>query len=119
MPMAMQGYLSNRVSPRARECVATYALLILVLPLMAFVALAIKCESKGPILIRRERIARGRVFVALQFRCTSHDDPFARLTRVGRFLRSVGVEKFPQLYNVLRGEMSCLNRRPEMPFFLD
>jgi lipopolysaccharide/colanic/teichoic acid biosynthesis glycosyltransferase len=118
MPVTMQGYLPGRILPRAGEWAAAYALLIVVLPLMTFIALAIKCDSRGPILIRRERIARGRPYVAFQFRCTSHDDPFGRLTRVGRFLRFTGIEDLPQLYNVFRGEMSCLNPRPEAPFFL-
>jgi lipopolysaccharide/colanic/teichoic acid biosynthesis glycosyltransferase len=119
MPMAMQSYLPDRILPRIGEWAAAYTLLILVLPLMVFVALAIKCDSRGPILIRRRRVAGGRQYIAFQFRCTSHDDSFGRMTSIGRFLRLTGIENFPQLYNVFRGEMSCLSSRPEAPFFLD
>jgi lipopolysaccharide/colanic/teichoic acid biosynthesis glycosyltransferase len=119
MPVTMQRYLPDRSSPRVGDCMGACALLILALPLMLFVAVAIKCDSTGPILVRTRRIAAGRQFITIQFRCTSHDDSFGRPTRVGRFLRFTGIDKFPQLYNVFRGEMSCLSPRSEAPFFLD
>jgi lipopolysaccharide/colanic/teichoic acid biosynthesis glycosyltransferase len=118
MPVTMQGYLPDRSAPRIGEFIGACALLMLVLPLMIFVAVAIKCDSKGPILFRSKRVAGGRQFTAFKFRCTSCDASFGRPTRVGRLLRFTGIEDLPQLYNVFRGEMSSLNPRPEAPFFL-
>jgi lipopolysaccharide/colanic/teichoic acid biosynthesis glycosyltransferase len=112
--MTLQGYLPDRSAPRVGDFIAACAVLILVLPLMILVAMAIKYDSKGPILVGTKRAARGRQYTAFKFRCTSHDG----LTRVGRFLRFTGIEDLPQLYNVFRGEMTCLNPRPEAPFFL-
>jgi lipopolysaccharide/colanic/teichoic acid biosynthesis glycosyltransferase len=117
--VTMQGYLPDGSAAHVRDRIGACVIVMLVLPLMLLVALAIKCESRGPILVRRARIAGGRQCVTFQFRCTSHEDPFGRLTRVGRFLRFTGIDKFPQLYNVFRGEMSCVSPRPEAPFFLD
>jgi lipopolysaccharide/colanic/teichoic acid biosynthesis glycosyltransferase len=119
MPVTMQGYLPDRSTPRLGDRIGACAVLVLVLPLMIFVAVAIKCDRNGPILVTTRRIAGGRQFTAFKFRCTSHDDSFGRPTRVGRFLRLTGIEDLPQLYNVFRGEMSCLSPRPEAPFFLD
>jgi lipopolysaccharide/colanic/teichoic acid biosynthesis glycosyltransferase len=118
MPMVMQGYLPDRSAPLG-DRIGACALLILFLPLMIFVAVAIKCDSKGPIVVRARRVDGGRQFVAFKFRCTSHDDSFGHPTRVGWFLRFTSIEDLPQLYNVFRGEMSCLNPRPDVPFFLD
>jgi polysaccharide biosynthesis protein PslA len=115
----MQGYSADDLAHWVGDWIAAFALLILTLPLMMLVAVAIKCDSKGPIFVRRKRVAAGRQYIAFKFRCTPHDNEFGSPTRVGRFLRSTDVEDLPQLYNVFRGEMSCLNPRPGLPFFLD
>jgi polysaccharide biosynthesis protein PslA len=108
---------------------AAGALIAFTLPLMAIVALAIKCESAGPVLVREERInARGRHFTALKFRNAVYEpggravrraEIAARVTRVGWLLRYTRIENLPQLINVVRGEMSCLYADPDHPFFLD
>jgi lipopolysaccharide/colanic/teichoic acid biosynthesis glycosyltransferase len=102
------------------------ALIVLTLPLLVLVAFAIKCDSSGPIIARQERVgARGQRFTALKFRTTHHysvlgpADWRVDRTRIGWFLRYTRIENIPQLVNVLRGEMSCLNPRSECPFFLD
>jgi lipopolysaccharide/colanic/teichoic acid biosynthesis glycosyltransferase len=94
------------------------------LPLMAAIALAIKLESRGPVLFRQERAGlRGAPFVISKFRTLrtgadgdgpiySMDDP--RVTRVGRFLRRTSLDELPQLFNVVRGEMSLVGPRPQL-----
>ena len=93
--------------------VAALGLLTLTLPLMAFVALAIKCESPEPVLERRQRIGSGgRRFDLLTFRTTVHDPNDAlpswarKATPVGRFLRYTRIDALPQLINAVRGEVS-------------
>jgi lipopolysaccharide/colanic/teichoic acid biosynthesis glycosyltransferase len=114
---------------RLEELLVALAVGVLVLPLVALVALAIKCDSSGPILTQHRRAGAGRSsFTAYKFRCTPFDSvpqrkPLLRMiegvTRIGRFLRYSRIENLPQLINVLQGEMSCINPRSERPFFLD
>jgi lipopolysaccharide/colanic/teichoic acid biosynthesis glycosyltransferase len=109
------GHPTGRVEDRA----IAIALLVLTLPLMGLVAVAIKCDTRGPIFVRRKRVVRGRPYIAFRFRTTRAGDVFGRPTRVGRFLRYMQIENLPQLINVFRGEMSCTNPRWDRPFFLD
>jgi len=109
-------------SRRLADLVIAVALIAFTLPLLAIVALAIKCDSRGPVLDRRERIRlRGGRFIALKFRTTVREQPGhgAQITRVGGFLRYTRFDKLPQLVNVVRGEMSAIEADPECPFFLD
>jgi lipopolysaccharide/colanic/teichoic acid biosynthesis glycosyltransferase len=121
----------RRRGVRLGELLVALALLALTSPLIAFVALAIKCESPGPLISRQQRLgAAGRRFFAYKFRCTTlgfggqprrsgHADRNDNITRMGRFLRYTRIENLPQLINVLRGEMSCINPQSGYPFFLD
>ena len=105
------------------------ALPLLALPL-AVVALLIKLDSPGPIFFRQTRMGfRGQPFDVLKFRTMTHRDPIAcetearaeaitqtddkRITRIGKFLRRTRIDELPQLWNVLRGEMSWIGPRPE------
>jgi Undecaprenyl-phosphate glucose phosphotransferase len=103
--------------------------MILAAPVMAMAALAILMEDGGPILFRQERMGfNGRQFSIYKFRTmqvnqvdhgvvgTSRDNP--RITWVGRFLRCFSVDELPQLFNVLRGEMSIVGPRPHVPGML-
>jgi len=101
-------------------------LLAISLPLMIVVALAIKWESRGPILERQTRIGRGgHIFHTLKFRITVHDPEhqtprwLKKQTPLGQFLRYARIDCLPQLINVLRGEMSIIQRDAGSPSFLD
>ncbi|MEZ5785518.1 MAG: undecaprenyl-phosphate glucose phosphotransferase [Xanthobacteraceae bacterium] len=99
-------------------------LLLALAPLMAVVAVAIKLDSKGPVLFRQRRHGfNNQVIEVLKFRTLHHQfaDPGAkrlvvrgdpRVTRVGRFLRNTSIDELPQLFNVLRGELSLVGPRP-------
>lgn len=105
--------------------------LVLTLPLLPFVALAIKLTSRGPILYRQRRVGReGVLFNCYKFRTmradaeadtgatwAQDDDP--RITKVGKFLRKSRLDEIPQLWNVLKGDMSLVGPRPERPEFTD
>jgi sugar transferase (PEP-CTERM system associated) len=104
--------------------------LVLAAPLMLLTAVAIALDSRGPILYRQVRAGElGRPFTLYKFRSMRLDaerlgarfaeenDP--RITRVGRFIRKTRLDELPQLYNVLRGEMSMVGPRPERPVFIE
>ena len=116
---------------RFMDVVISMVAMFILSPLMLATAMAIKISSRGPILYRQERIGiGGRHFNLYKFRtmyndaekdtgpvlATSHDE---RITRVGRFLRSTRIDEIPQIFNVLRGEMSLVGPRPERPFFVE
>jgi exopolysaccharide biosynthesis polyprenyl glycosylphosphotransferase len=115
---------------RTIDLVVGSCLLIAALPIGVLIAAVIKCDSRGPIFFHQDRIGRdGRPFDLLKFRTmhtwspkyhrspTTDCDP--RITRVGRFLRRLSVDELPQLLNVLKGDMSLVGPRPEMPFIVD
>lgn len=131
----------QRVVKRVFDVVLALLLLIAALPLMALIALAIKRDSPGPVLFRQTRVGEGgRLFTMLKFRTMVEgaetlqeavnqvdedghilhkraDDP--RITRVGRWLRRTSLDELPQLFNILRGEMSLVGPRPEMPWLVE
>lgn len=101
----------------------TGALLLLVIasPFLALIALAIKAEDRGPVFFHQRRVGlRGLTFTMLKFRTLRSDDhdpnqPQLVATCVGAVLRRYGLDEVPQLYNVLRGEMSLIGPRPILP----
>ncbi|MBX9929259.1 MAG: exopolysaccharide biosynthesis polyprenyl glycosylphosphotransferase [Gemmatimonadaceae bacterium] len=129
---------SQLVAKRALDMIGATVGLVLGLPLFALIALAIKLTSRGPVFFRQVRVGLGGdPFVMLKFRTMVHDaearqaalaaenvhdgrrifklpsDP--RVTSVGQFLRKSSLDELPQLWNVLRGEMSLVGPRPALP----
>ena len=116
---------------RLFDLVVALGALVLLSPLLAAVALVVKLDSPGPVFFRQERVGRhGRSFRIHKFR-TMHHRPGAadglpltvgadpRITRSGAWLRRTRIDELPQLFNVLRGEMSLVGPRPERPYFVD
>ena len=115
---------------RAFEILVSALGLVLLLPLLLFVALLIKLDSPGPVFFRQERMGRGfRPFCIYKFRTMAQHAPQSgwpitcgddsRITRVGRFLRRTKVDELPQLLNVFKGEMSLVGPRPEVRRYVE
>ena len=132
----------DRVVKRIFDLIVGSAALILGSPLMLAAALAIRLDSPGPVLLRQPRIGEGgRPFRMLKFRtmregaelderqlahetgaalpvfCKQPDDP--RITRVGHLMRRLSIDELPQLLNVLKGDMSLVGPRPELPWMVE
>ncbi len=121
----------NRALKRVEDVIGAFLGLILAAPLLALAAWLIKRESPGPAFYRQERCGEnGRTFVLWKLRTmrtdaeretgpvwTKPDDP--RRTRIGAFLRRWNLDELPQLWNVLKGDMSLVGPRPERPHFVE
>ncbi len=136
---AIDGF--QRFGKRLMDIVLAFCGLVFLSPIMIMVAIAIKLEDGGPIFYRGERVGEnGKLFRMLKFRSMfvyadrlqpvmnqvdpdGHlihkrvDDP--RVTRVGRIIRRASIDELPQLINVLRGEMSVVGPRPELPWLVE
>ena len=109
---------------RVEDRVISIAALLLLSPLMMLIAIAIRLDSPGPVLFRQKRYGfNNEVIVVYKFRSMYHNRPpetgvpqatrnDPRVTRVGRFLRRTSLDELPQLFNVIRGEMSLIGPRP-------
>lgn len=119
------GTISLQVPPlkRSFDAVASALLLLLFFPVLALIACALRIESGGPVLFRQRRGGLGgQPFLVVKFRTmkvledgpkltqATRDDP--RVTRLGGFLRRTSLDELPQLWNVLRGDMSLVGPRP-------
>ncbi len=102
--------------------------LVLALPALALSAILIKIDSRGPVLFQQKRVGRyGREFTLLKLRTMTVTDSGpkvtatndARITSVGKILRKTKVDELPGLWNVMRGEMSFVGPRPEVPELVD
>lgn len=116
--------LRKAIAKRAFDLMFCIPVLILMAPALAMVALAIKLDSRGPVLFRQRRVGQGNAFFdILKFRSmrtdmsdasgsqsTRRDDD--RITRVGYFIRRTSIDELPQLFNVLMGQMSIVGPRP-------
>ena len=115
---------------RALSTLMSLALLLVVLPFLPFVILAIKLDSKGPVLYRQKRVGRaGHSFYCYKFRTMRQDaeadtgptwagDDDPRITRVGNLLRTSRIDEIPQLWCVFKGDMAFVGPRPERPEFV-
>ena len=116
-------YYRDLVKPFFDRYLAVAALLA-TLPLMLVVALAVRVFHGSPVIFVQNRLGRrGRQFRMFKFRTMRHGprplgDDETRLTTLGRFLRRFSLDELPQLWNVLRGEMSLVGPRPERPVFV-
>lgn len=120
-------YLSTK---RALDLLTIVAVLPFVAVIMALTALAIKLESSGSVFFWQKRVGmNGKTFNMLKFRSMTNDSEkngsqFAqsndmRVTRVGKFIRKFRVDELPQLWNVLKGDMSIIGPRPEQESFVN
>lgn len=121
----------NSFIKRLMDIVLSLISIIVFSPVMIFTAIIIKLTSPGPILFKQERVGlNGRRFNMYKFRSmhvhneeiaatkwTTKDDP--RKTKFGSFIRKVSIDELPQLFNVLKGDMSLVGPRPERPFFVE
>ena len=121
----------NWVAKRVVDVVVALVGLVVSSPIMLISAIAIGCTSRGPIIFKQERIGlHNKPFQMYKFRTmkvqkptneekewTTKDDP--RVTKVGRFLRRTSIDELPQLFNILKGDMSVVGPRPERPQFVD
>jgi exopolysaccharide biosynthesis polyprenyl glycosylphosphotransferase len=131
----------DRVVKRIFDLVIATATLLLLWPVMLIIAIAIKLDSPGPAILKQERVGEnGRIFTVYKFRSMVQDadkmlndviqrtddgaiihkrpdDP--RITRVGRFIRRTSLDELPQLFNVVKGDMSMVGPRPELPFIVE
>jgi exopolysaccharide biosynthesis polyprenyl glycosylphosphotransferase len=133
--ISIQGW--NLILKRTFDLVVGAVMVLLALPLMGVIALAVRLDTPGPILYRQVRVGKhGKEFACFKFRSMVsnaddlrsqvaelnestgplfkiRNDP--RLTRVGRFIRRYSLDELPQFFNVLRGEMSLIGPRPNLP----
>jgi lipopolysaccharide/colanic/teichoic acid biosynthesis glycosyltransferase len=120
---------SSSFVKRGCDVIGSLFLLVLLFPLFVLIAILIKMDSPGPVFFRHYRVGRdGNPFVLWKFRSMRTDVPAyeasprsvvdGRLTRIGRLIRRLSFDEMPQLINVLKGEMSLVGPRPEMPFIV-
>ncbi len=121
----------NSLVKRFMDVIISLAGIIVVSPLMFGIAVAVKTTSKGPLIYKQERVGlHNKSFMMYKFRSmrvqdageekkawTTKNDP--RVTTVGKFIRRTSMDELPQLFNILKGDMSVVGPRPERPFFVE
>lgn len=121
--------VANAFVKRLIDIVGSIVLILLTSPLMIITAIGVKISSPGPVLFRQERVGRDRKpFSMYKFRSmrindcensgwSTNTDP--RRTPFGSFIRKYSIDELPQFFNVLKGEMSLVGPRPELPYFVE
>lgn len=121
----MKSYL---IVKRVLDFISALILLLIASPIMVFAAVAIKLESKGPVLFRQERPGKNaKIFKVNKFRSMRIEtekngkslSDIERMTKVGNFLRKTSIDELPQLFNVLKGDMSFIGPRPLLVKYLE
>jgi len=121
----------NMICKRIMDIAGAVAAIIIFLPVMLVTAVLVKTTSKGPLIYRQERVGlHNQNFQMYKFRSmevqsaksekkawTVRNDP--RVTAVGKFIRKTSIDELPQLFNILKGDMSLVGPRPERPFFVE
>lgn len=121
----------NSMVKRAVDFFGSLCGIILISPILIIISILVKCTSKGPLIFKQERVGlHNETFMMYKFRTmrvqdekeekkawTVKDDP--RVTGIGRILRKTSLDELPQLFNILKGEMSLVGPRPERPFFVE
>lgn len=121
----------NAIIKRTVDIIGSIAGIILASPIMLIVAILVKCTSKGELIFKQERVGlHNKTFYMYKFRSmvvqevkseqkewTTKGDP--RVTKVGKFIRKTSIDELPQLFNILKGDMSLVGPRPERPYFVD
>lgn len=129
--------MAYQILKRIIDILGASLTLLVLLPFIPLIAIAIKIDSKGPIFVKLDRVSKGRTISVYKFRSMTdnahkikealkplnerNDGPFfkikkdPRVTKVGRFLRKLKIDEFPQLLNVLKGELSLVGPRPHEP----
>lgn len=118
----------NRYIKRFFDFVISLVSLVVLIPIFAVVSLAIKLESKGPVIFKQQRIGKdGKVFNIYKFRsmCVGAENTGsgvysgkgdARVTKVGKFIRATSIDELPQLVNIIKGDMSFVGPRPPLTY---
>jgi len=120
----------QRITKRTFDILFSLLAIIITMPIMVAAAILVRLDSPGPVFFKQKRVGRyGKEFDVIKFRSmrvgseakvgpvvSTADDP--RISRIGRFLRKVGIDELPQFFLVLAGEMSVVGPRPERPFFV-
>ncbi len=112
------------------DFVAAFLLILIFAPLMILISILIKLSSRGPIFFSHKRVGiNNKLFVIHKFRSLHIDTPSysekphstedVRITAVGKWIRKTSLDELPQLFNVIKGEMSLVGPRPEMPFLAE
>ena len=121
--------MANAFIKRAMDVVGALVLIVLTSPLMLIAAVGVKLSSPGPVLFKQERVGRNKKpFYMYKFRSmrvnasektgwSRNEDP--RKTPFGSFIRKFSIDELPQFFNVLKGDMSLVGPRPEVPFYVE
>lgn len=116
------------VFKRFCEIILSFIAIILLLPLLLITAIAVKLDSPGPVIFKQDRLGKnGKVFKIYKFRsmCENAEHTGSgvysgaddmRVTRVGKFIRATSIDELPQLFNILKGEMSFVGPRPPLTY---
>lgn len=120
----------NLFLKRGLDIISSILILLILFPLMIFVAVLIKIDSKGPILFKQERLKKhGEIFKMIKFRTMIEDAENMgaglfnykndyRVTKIGKILRKTSLDELPQLFNIIKGDMSLVGPRPPVSYEL-